>query len=99
MLQDFIVFICFLQHPSLMSQKWEEADWEEAESETKRRGKKERDDKKNLSREQYRKCPEEYEEDLDDDLSDADDKEIDEILDEYGVDEEDVIGISGRLLW
>lgn len=68
-------------------QKWEEADWEEAESETKRRGKKERDDKKNLSREQYRKCPEEYE----DDLSDADDKEIDEILDEYGVDEEDVI--------
>ena len=22
MLQDFIVFICFLQHPSLMSQKW-----------------------------------------------------------------------------
>ena len=29
--------------------------------------------------------------DLDDDLSDADDKEIDEILDEYGVDEEDVI--------
>ena len=72
-------------------QKWEEADWEEAESETKRRGKKERDDKKNLSREQYRKCPEEYEDDLDDDLSDADDKEIDEILDEYGVDEEDVI--------
>ena len=72
-------------------QKREEADWEEAESETKRRGKKERDDKKNPSREQYRKCPEEYEEDLDDDLSDADDKEIDEILDEYGVDEEDVI--------
>ena len=72
-------------------QKWEEADWEEAESETKRRGKKERDDKKNPSREQYRKCPEEYEDDLDDDLSDADDKEIDEILDEYGVDEEDVI--------
>ena len=72
-------------------QKREEADWEEAESETKRRGKKERDDKKNPSREQYRKCPEEYEDDLDDDLSDADDKEIDEILDEYGVDEEDVI--------
>ena len=72
-------------------QKWEEADWEEAESETKRRGKKERDDKKNPSREQYRKYPEEYEEDLDDDLSDADDEEIDEILDEYGVDEDDVI--------
>ena len=29
--------------------------------------------------------------DLDDDLSDADDEEIDEILDEYGVDEDDVI--------
>ena len=61
------------------------------ENETKRRGKKERDDKKNPSREQYRKYPEEYEDDLDDDLSDADDKEIDEILDEYGVDEDDVI--------
>ena len=72
-------------------QKREEADWEEAESETKRRGKKERDDKKNPSREQYRKCPEEYEEDLDDDLSEADDKEIDEILVEYGVDEVDEI--------
>ena len=44
-------------------------------------GKKERDDKKNPSREQYRKYQEEYEDDdLDDDLSDADDKEIDEIL-------------------
>ena len=30
-------------------------------------------------------------EDLDDDLSNADDEEIDEILDEYGVDEDDVI--------
>ena len=71
--------------------KREEADWEEGENETKRRGKKERDDKKNPSREQYRKYQEEYEDDLDDDLSDADDKEIDEILDEYGVDEDDVI--------
>ncbi len=66
--------------------------WEEAESETKHRRKKKSVMIKRIlpesSTESIRKSMKMI---LDDDLSDADDKEIDEILDEYGVDEEDVI--------